>query len=509
MKQSVAIRGALLLILCALAVTGCRKRDVPETAAALQAVLAGGMVAPDGPHDQAVWKDVRAFYALRDGNPAWVTHLSISKRAAAALEALRAAPAHGLVAADYGEPQIAKLVDGLERGAANAPDRLQQLANADVRLTTALLALGRDVAIGRTSPQRIDGRWKARRTAPDLAGTLNRAAENDLKEWTASISPQHPEYASLEKALTGLRQRLASEPAAKSSAGYDMRTPAGIRAFQEHYGLKATGIADAATMAAANVPIASRIRQIELNLERWRWMPDDLGARHLMVNIPLYQVLVRENGKTVQDIRVVVGKLEHETPIFSGEMTTVIFSPYWNIPDSIVEGETAPAVARDPNYLAKHHIEILRVTPSGPTPIQPSDANWDDPEELRQLAFRQLPGPDNALGHVKFVFPNEYNVYLHDSPADELFARPGRAFSHGCVRVEEPETLAQYVLRDDPAWPMPKILAAMNSGVETPVTLKQPLPVHIVYFTAWVDAKGGLHFQPDVYGYDAKQDARK
>jgi murein L,D-transpeptidase YcbB/YkuD len=231
-------------------------------------------------------------------------------------------------------------------------------------------------------------------------------------------------------------------------------------------------------------------------------MPDDLGARHFIVNIPHYHLVARENGKAVKDIRVVVGKPANKTPIFSGEMETVVFSPYWNIPDSIVEGETAAAMAKDPRYLARNNMEILRVGSGGTTVVNPADVNWDDPQELKQLAFRQRPGPNNALGHVKFLFPNEYNVYLHDTPADQLFARPGRAFSHGCVRVEEPEALAKYILRDDPTWTEPKILAAMHSGDEQHVKLKAAIPVHIVYFTAWVDDNGGLHFQPDIYGYD-------
>jgi murein L,D-transpeptidase YcbB/YkuD len=238
-------------------------------------------------------------------------------------------------------------------------------------------------------------------------------------------------------------------------------------------------------------------------------MPDDFGARHFIVNIPLYHVYAVENGKVVKDIRVVVGKPGHETPIFSDEMTTVVFSPYWNIPDSIAEGETAPAMARNPGYLASHHIEILRRGSSGESAVDPSTINWDDPSAVKDLAFRQKPGADNALGHVKFLFPNQYNVYLHDTPADELFARPGRAFSHGCVRVEEPETLAMYVLRDSPEWTKEKILEAMNAGVEKQVPLKEKIPVHIVYFTTWVDDQDGLHFQPDIYGYDAKQLAVK
>jgi murein L,D-transpeptidase YcbB/YkuD len=184
-------------------------------------------------------------------------------------------------------------------------------------------------------------------------------------------------------------------------------------------------------------------------------------------------------------------------------MSTVVFSPYWNVPDSIVEGETAPAAARDPSFLARNNIEILRLSKSGAKPVDPSTVNWDDPDELRQLAFRQRPGATNALGHVKFLFPNDFDVYLHDTPADELFSRPGRAFSHGCVRVEQPEALARWVLEDDSAWDDARILKAMHSGIEKHVRLKQTIPVHIVYFTAWADDSGAVRYEPDVYGYDA------
>jgi murein L,D-transpeptidase YcbB/YkuD len=201
-------------------------------------------------------------------------------------------------------------------------------------------------------------------------------------------------------------------------------------------------------------------------------------------------------------MKVVVGKLEHRTPIFSEMMTATVFSPYWNVPDSIVEGETAPAAARDPGFLRRNNIEILRRSKSGAAVVDPSTVNWDDAEELKALAFRQKPGAKNALGHVKFLFPNPYDVYLHDTPADTLFARPGRAFSHGCVRVEQPEALAQWVLKDMPEWTPEKIGAAMHAGEEQHVKLKQQIPVHIVYFTAWADAAGSVRVVPDVYGYD-------
>lgn len=506
-----AARRAIVVAASALAIASCHRRPVPEASAEVAAILAGGSVVPAGPHAAQVWSDVKAFYEKRQGDPAWISKLSMSKGAAAALEVVRNAPAHGLVAADYGEPKLTQLFDtnGKSKDKDRADGRLQLLAEADVRLTAALLALGRDVAIGRVSPEQITSQWKMQRKAPELVDSLNAAVDGDVKGWLTSVAPHHPEYAALQEALANLRATQTAKPGAPASSVYDMRTPAGIKAFQEHHGLKVTGTIDAPTKALIDIPLATRISQVELNLERWRWMPDDFGKNYFIVNVPLFHVYAVEDGKVVKDVRVVVGKPDHQTPIFSSEMTTVVFSPYWNIPDSIAEGETAPAMAKNPQYLASHHIEVLRRGASGDSTVNPSDINWDDPSQVKQLAFRQKPGADNALGHVKFLFPNPYNVYLHDTPADDLFARPGRALSHGCIRVEEPETLAMYVLRNYPEWPKEKILAAMNAGVEKQVALKEKIPVHIVYFTTWVDDKDGLHFQPDIYGYDAKQLALK
>jgi murein L,D-transpeptidase YcbB/YkuD len=499
-----------------------------------------------------VWADVRTFYATREHAPAWIGESSPSKKAKEAWRVISLAGEHGLVAGDYEEAQIARRLAELSGSdARDKATRVKELAELEVRVTTSLLALGRDVALGRTTPASIDRRWKARRTAPDFARSLNRSADGNLAGWLDAIRPTHPEYAALQRALVELkgvkqrggwpkvpagvfkkgvshrsvitlRQRLAAtgelaaaRPAgsrkARSgdqsapSAAYDSQVEAAVRAFQEHHALKATGLADAATLAAMNVGVDERLRQIAINLDRWRWMPDDFGDRHLIVNIPYFHVVAREHGNAVSDIRVVVGKPGNETPVFSSTMDSVVFSPYWNIPDTIVSGETAPAVARDENYLARNNIEVLRVSNGSAERVDPSTIDWDKPEAIERLAFRQRPGARNALGHVKFLFPNPYNVYLHDTPADNLFSRLGRAFSHGCVRVEEPEALAKYVLRGQTDWDEPRIRTAMNAGVEKLVKLREPIPVHIVYFTAWVDEAGGIHFQPDVYGYDKKQ----
>ena len=382
-----------------------------------------------------------------------------SPRADAAVQVIGGAPQHGLDRAHYSEQEIIKLrtfqssEDAPEKG---SPERTRELAELDVRITAALLSLGRDVALGRTKPGRIDPRWKARREPPDFVGTLIAATTGDLNTWLESIKPQHAQYAALQKALL--------DPAMAQHAG-----------------------------------------TIALNLERWRWMPDDLGDRHVMVNIPSFHLDARESGQSVLQMKVVVGTPENKTPIFSDVMTTTVFSPYWNIPDSIVEGETAPAAARDPEFLRRNNMEILRVTKSGVTRVDPATVDWNDPEELKALAFRQKPGAGNALGHVKFLFPNPYDVYLHDTPADALFARRGRAFSHGCVRVEQPEALAKWVLKDSPEWDEARIVEAMHAGDEQHVKLRQQIPVHIVYFTAWADDTGTVRLVPDVYGYDAIQ----
>ena len=497
---------------CFIAFSACKSGPKPhEVTPALERVVAGRPLPKVEP---AIWSDVRAFYTQRQHAPAWVDHRRPTGVAAKAIAVLNTARQHGFDPSDYAAPELLELSQAVEQIDKESPDRLDRLAEFDARMTASLVAFGRDVAIGR---QHGDANWKARRKAPDLVAAVTKAAD-DPDEFVDLVRPPHAEYVALQKALDDLngqkekggwvkvpsakavnelRQRLTASGHLK---GDDLQ--AAVKSFQELHSIAATGIVDDKTLAAINVPLDWRIQQVAINLQRWRYMPDDLGERHFLVNIPYYHLIARESGKAVMDIRVVVGKPGNNTPIFSEDMETVVFSPYWNIPDTIAENETAPAVARDPNYLARQGIEILRVSGSGTQTLNASDVNWDDSDAMKGLVFRQKPGDSNALGHVKFLFPNPHNVYLHDTPADALFAKPGRAFSHGCIRVEEPETLAKYVLRDYPEWDEPSIFAAMRAGVEKHVKLKKKIPVHIAYFTAWVDENGGLHFQPDIYGYD-------
>jgi murein L,D-transpeptidase YcbB/YkuD len=304
--------------------------------------------------------------------------------------------------------------------------------------------------------------------------------------------------------VAALRQRLAAtgDLPAGSAAASDVADKAlveGLKRFERRHEMPADGVMDAKAAAALNVPVEQRIQQIELNLERWRWLPESFGDRYIVVNVPTFTLVGVEGGRTVLVMRVVAGEKENPTPIFSDTMTTIVFSPYWNIPNTIARKETIPAVLRDPGYLQRNNLEIVRNS----RVVDPSSVDWDDDDP--DFRIRQRPGGRNSLGRVKFVFPNHFDVYLHDTPADSLFERVQRDFSHGCVRVEKPRELAQWLLGDQPEWTPFRIDAAMNSGVERHVALKRPVPVYILYQTVWVDGDGAAHFPEDIYGHDARQ----
>ncbi len=253
-----------------------------------------------------------------------------------------------------------------------------------------------------------------------------------------------------------------------------------VKSFQHRYGFTESGIIDKQLIDEMNRPISFRIRQILINMERLRWSPDVPASDFLLVNIPEFRLHVYEKGNYQWNMRIVVGSPAHNTVIFTGALKYIVFSPYWNIPPGIMKNETLPALKRDKNYLAKHNME------------------WHG------KIIRQKPGPNNSLGLVKFLFPNSYNIYLHDTPSKSLFGEDQRAFSHGCIRLAEPAKLAAFLLRNDKNWNQDKIRKAMNSRKEQFVKVKDTVPVYIGYFTAWVDRQGKLNFRDDVYGHDRK-----
>lgn len=257
-----------------------------------------------------------------------------------------------------------------------------------------------------------------------------------------------------------------------------------VKSFERRYGMKEDGIISSNFLNEMNRPIEERVQQILINMERIRWVPAQPSTDYLLVNIPEFRLHVYEKGEYAWSANVVVGTTANNTVIFTGNLKYIVFSPYWNVPSSILRNEILPAIARNKKYLANNHME------------------WYGG------AVRQKPGPWNALGGVKFLFPNNFRIYLHDTPSKNLFDREKRSFSHGCIRVSEPKKLAQFILRDDAGWDSLKITRAMNAGKEQYYTIKEPIPVFIGYFTAWVDGEGKLNFRNDIYGHDKKMKER-
>jgi len=261
---------------------------------------------------------------------------------------------------------------------------------------------------------------------------------------------------------------------------FDSTLSNAVMSFQSRLGIKEDGIVGPSVVREMNYPLEKRIETIMVNMERTRWVPVNLQKNYLLVNIPGYKLYVLENDSIAFSMNVVVGKSQHKTVIFNGEIKYVVFSPYWNIPASIIKNEIRPAMRRNRNYLARHNME------------------WNGGN------IRQKPGPNNSLGLVKFLFPNSHSIYLHDTPAKSLFGEDNRAFSHGCIRISDPKRLALYLLRSDTAWNETSVTGAMNRGVEQTIFLKKTVPVFITYFTAWADRAGKINFRKDVYNRDSR-----
>jgi murein L,D-transpeptidase YcbB/YkuD len=282
------------------------------------------------------------------------------------------------------------------------------------------------------------------------------------------------------------RLQITGDMAGKdSSAVFTDTLENGVKNFQVRMGYKPDGIITAQLIKDMNVPALKRVEQILMNMGRMRWMPEAESGQLIVVNIPEFVLHLYEGKKKVWDMNVVVGKEGHNTMMFSGDLNQIVFSPYWNVPPSIVKKEILPKLASNPGYLASQNMEQVGTEDGLPK-------------------IRQLPGEKNSLGRVKFLFPNSFNIYFHDTPAKSLFEKDKRAYSHGCIRLSDPVKMANYLLKDSPEWTPERIEEAMNSGNEKYVKLKKAVPVLITYYTAWVDDNGRLNFRDDIYTHDDK-----
>ncbi len=350
------------------------------------------------------------------------------------------------------------------------------------QLADSLLNKQKDSALWQNNPQ-----YTALKQSLNLYYT---AAKNG--GWPAITAATGLHKGSKSPSVTALKKRLAATgdyPAGDTSNIFTDSLATAIKAVQEQYGFLPTGKPTDSLVKELNVPAEQRMQQILVNMNRVLWMPQKQDSSEIAINIPSLELVVYRDTATVMHMPVIVGKEGTGTMAFRDQISEVVFSPYWNIPPSIVQREIKPEMDKDPGYLKKKNMEIVKQNDSLPQ-------------------VRQLPGKENALGRVKFLFPNSFDIYLHDTPNRDLFAQKNRALSHGCIRVAKPDSLAHYVLRGQPEWTPEKIAAAMNSDKEQRVTVKNPVPVVITYYTAWMDKKRKLNFRKDVYGYDQKTAAK-
>ncbi|WP_157304715.1 L,D-transpeptidase family protein [Chitinophaga tropicalis] len=473
---------------------------------------------------------IRDFYRQRDFHYAWIGNDGqLTEQAGNFINMMKADASYGLNDSSMNTP-LRELYDTLmiEGGKLQPGDKTT--SRAELLLTTQFFAYGNKIWGGFTSDSAKDLEWFIPRKKINMQSLLDSMVNKPANAFEEPVNRQYKllrdqlkKLANLEKTpwdslkssqklykkgdsavfITQVKQRLhllGDLPVSDTGNRFTPLLDSAIRNFQDRMGLKIDGTVQLPVLNALNVSPQKRIQQILINMERIRWVPAESPAEYLLVNIPAFKLYVYDNNKLDWSCNVVVGRPGTNTVIFSHEMKYIVFSPYWNVPPGILAHEVLPAMKRNGGYLARQNMEV--VNGSG-KPV--SGINWSKYSGTNfPYIVRQKPGGANALGKVKFLFPNEYNIYLHDTPSKGLFGESKRSFSHGCIRVSEPQHLAEWLLRKDSSWTQKKIVTAMNAGKEQFVTLKEKVPVYIGYFTAFVDSEGRLNFRDDVYGHDAR-----
>ena len=474
------------------------------------------------PTTQAQWAHAKKLYENHDGNPLWLDGDGLRERRTKTLmTALLNADADALSLDAYPLEELHRVVSALVE---TKTPSAELLADVDVALTTTYVMLGDDLLTGQVSPSSVSQDWHIEPTSAQIEAALDRYLRDSRFDVAMTqMRPEYEEYSALQEQLqryrklaasggwqslpetrtlkpgdhapagylTALRERLSVEGYLKhdgrQSSGsrgdsvYDAEIAGAVAMFQREHGIVVDSALGAETVKSLNVPAAYRLGQIAANMERYRWMPRTPGDKYVIVNVPAFRLEAFENAQKVMEMKVIVGAefANRNTPAFSDSMQYVVFRPYWNATDNIMDNELWPKVETDPTFLRRNDYEVV--------------------SEGGQRRIRQLPGKKNALGLVKFMFPNTFDIYMHDTPEQELFDKDVRAFSHGCIRLEQPERMAEWVL----GWSPEEVREAMESDRDDRrVNLKQKVAVYIVYFTTYV-RDGRLYFGNDLYNRDA------
>lgn len=473
------------------------------------------------------------FYRSRDFRPLWIAGGKPSPHGETLVGLIKGAYLDGLRPQEYQPDKIRVLIEDLM----NREGEASELAELEILITNAFLRLGLHSRYGRINLETYspleyaeDDEWNV------LAELPQALARGTLKETVQSFQPGHPGYGALRlqfirylaiadaggwvrvpggssmkkgdsgKRVVLLKKRLAaSDDLAKEPDGFtdrfDDALVEALKRFQKRHGLTPDGTVGPATLRAINVSLDVRIRQMELNLERWRWLWRHLGRRYIMVNVPDFSLTAVEQWRPVITMRAVVGKHSWDTPVFSAKATYLVLNPSWHVPRAILAEEILPALREDPGYLERHQMVVLSGRGNQARQIDPAGINWQEVDhETFSYRIVQKPGPENPLGRIKFMLPNKYEVYLHDTSSRDLFEREMLAFSHGCIRIEKPFELAQLLLGE--SWNKEMLRGKTSKGTDVVVPLPKVIDVHIVYLTSWVDEEGVLQFRDDIYGRD-------
>jgi L,D-transpeptidase YcbB len=478
------------------------------------------------------------YYSVAENRLLWVDENGLNDRAISVMEEIGKADEYGLRPSDYALPKAST------KGADT-----KWLADSEVKISFAVLGYARDARGGRIVPQRLTPNLDPVLALPNPLEVIESIAfRSDRAAYLRSFQPDQPQFEALRKALIAarggnldkdvvkipdgptlsvgieheqvalLRKRLdiPVEDGAKETT-FDASVHSAVQRFQAAHGVLPDGLVGPGTRRILNgqrqqAANPAKARLILLNMERWRWLPHDLGDYYVTVNIPEFMLRVMDEGKPAFTTRVVVGRTNTQTPIFSNEMQTIVFGPYWNMPNSIKTEEIRPYIREEGGWfggggwntavLERHN---LRVNIGG-REIDPSRIDWSR-IDIRSLNIYQPPGPGNVLGNVKFLFPNKHDVYMHDTPQKHLFARPVRAESHGCMRVQNPDQLALTLLKRDQGWSAARVASSIQNGYDQQVPLRQTIPVYVSYFTLWVNNDGTISTFGDLYGHDARMAA--